>query len=94
MSSEPGRPSESRNRRRLRLAAVGGVLLVLLASLGCGLKGDPLPPIRPPEPEAEAESAEDAGEEPEADGGGGEDDDDSEEEGDAEEDGEGAQRPA
>lgn len=104
MSSEPGRSSESRKRRRLRLAAVSGVLLVLLASLGCGLKGDPLPPIRPPEPEAEtdtaatgpeeAESAENAGEEPETDDGGGEDDEDSEEEGDAEEDGEGAQRPA
>ena len=65
------------------------VLLVLLASLGCGLKGDPLPPIRPPEPEAEAdtaatepeetERADDAAEEPE--------------DGDAEEDGDGAQRP-
>ena len=104
MSSEPGRSFASRSRRPLRVATVGGVLLVLLASLGCGLKGDPLPPIRPPDPEAEAdsaaaepegaESAEDAGEEPETGDGGGEDDEDSEEEGDAEEDGEGAQRPA
>ncbi len=98
MSSEPGRSFASRSRRPLRVATVGGVVLVLLASLGCGLKGDPLPPIRPPEPEAEADSAaaepegaeraEDAGEEPEADDGDGEDDEDSEEEG------EGAQRPA
>ncbi len=97
MSSEPARSFASRSRRPLRLATVGGVLLVLLASLGCGLKGDPLPPIRPPEPEAEtdtaatgpeeAESAEDAGEEPEADDGNGEED------GDDEEDGGGAQRP-
>ncbi len=91
MSSEPGRSFASRSRRPLRVATVGGVLLVLLASLGCGLKGDPLPPIRPPEPEAETDTAatgpeeavstEDAGEEPEAD------------DGDGEEDGDGAQRP-
>lgn len=91
MSSESGGPFASRNRRPLRLAALAVVLAVLLASLGCGLKGDPLPPIRPPEPEAEAdtaaaepeeaESAEDAGEEPETDDGNGE------------EDGDGAQRP-
>ncbi len=107
MSSEPGRSSESRSRRPLRVATVGGVLLVLLASLGCGLKGDPLPPIRPPDPVTEAEadadaaetesedaeSAEDTGEEPEAEDGGSEDDEDSEEDGDDEEDGGGAQRP-
>lgn len=52
MSSESGR------RRPPRLAATGLVPLVLLASLGCGLKGDPLPPIRPPEPAAEEVSAE------------------------------------
>jgi len=52
MSSESGR------RRPPRLAATGLVLLVLLASLGCGLKGDPLPPIRPPEPVAEEVPAE------------------------------------
>jgi predicted small lipoprotein YifL len=91
MSSEAGTPSESRNRRPLRLAALAVVLAVLLTSLGCGLKGDPLPPLRPPEPDAEAdaagaeaedpESPDDAGEEPGAD------------DGDSEEDGDGAQRP-
>ena len=83
--------SEPRNRRPLRLAAMAVVLAVLFASLGCGLKGDPLPPLRPPEPEAQADAAEaesedpespdDAGEEPEAD------------DGDGEEDGDGAQGP-
>ena len=93
MSSEPERSSESRKRRRLRLAVTGMVLLVLLASLGCGLKGDPLPPIRPPEPEAEADTAEAAGENPEADDGDSEEEGDGEEDGDDEEDGGGAQRP-
>ncbi len=76
--------SECRKRRPLRLAATGTVLLVLLASLGCGLKGDPLPPIRPPEPaaegvpaEAEATSEESEDSEPEADDGDEEEDGDS-----------------
>ena len=89
MSSEPGRSFASRSRRPLRVAAVGGVLLVLLASLGCGLKGDPLPPIRPPEPEAEADTAAAEPEETES----AEDADEEPEDGDAEEDGDGAQRP-
>ena len=82
MSSESGRPSESRNRRPLRLATAVAILLVLLGSPGCGLKGDPLPPIRPPEPAAEEVSAEESeASEPTAD------DED-------EENGEGAQGPA
>ena len=82
MSSESGRPSESRNRRPLRLATAVAILLVLLGSQGCGLKGDPLPPIRRPEPAAEEVSAEESdASEPTADDG-------------DEEDGEGAQGPA
>ena len=73
--------SESAKRRPPRLAATGAVLLVLLASLGCGLKGDPLPPIRPPEPvveevptETEATDEESEDSEPEADDSDGEED--------------------
>lgn len=80
MSSEPAR------RRPPRLAATGLVLLVLLASLGCGLKGDPLPPIRPPEPAAEEVPAEiDAADEE------GEDSEPEGEDSDGEEDGHRAQ---
>lgn len=50
--------SESRRRRLLPSLGPAVVLLVLLVSLGCGLKGDPLPPIRPPEPVAEEVPAE------------------------------------
>ena len=58
------------------------VLLVLPGTLACGLKGDPLPPIRPPEPAAEEVPAEESeASEPTAD------DED-------EENGEGAQGPA
>ena len=78
MSSEHGR------RRPLRLAATGAAVLVLLASLGCGLKGDPLPPIRPAEPaaeevpaEVEATDEESDDSEPEADDGDEEEDGDS-----------------
>ena len=101
MSSEAGRPSESRNRRPLRLATAVAILLVLLGSQGCGLKGDPLPPIRPPEPAAEEVAAETEGADEESQGSesaaaDGEEDGEAEEdgEGQAEEDGEGAQGPA
>lgn len=50
--------SESSRRRLLPPLGPAVVLPVLLASLGCGLKGDPLPPIRPPEPVAEEVPAE------------------------------------
>ncbi|MYA07715.1 MAG: hypothetical protein F4060_16850 [Holophagales bacterium] len=78
MSSEHGR------RRPLRLAATGAVLLVLLASLGCGLKGDPLPPIRPPEPVAEEVPVEtEATDEESEDADSAADDSDDEEDGDS-----------
>ncbi|MDE2850904.1 MAG: hypothetical protein OXP74_09865 [Acidobacteriota bacterium] len=50
--------SESSRLRLLPPLGPAVVLSVLLASLGCGLKGDPLPPIRPPEPVAEEVPAE------------------------------------
>ena len=72
------------------------VLLVLPGTLACGLKGDPLPPIRPPEPAAEEVPAEtegtadvSEGSEPAAGDGEGEDDGEGEEDSEAEEDGEG-----
>ena len=74
------------------------VLLVLPGTLACGLKGDPLPPIRPPEPAAEEVPAEtegtadvSEGSEPAAGDGEGEDDGEGqdEEDSDGEEDGEG-----
>ncbi len=82
MSSEHGR------RRPLRPAATGAAVLVLLASLGCGLKGDPLPPIRPAEPAAEEVSAEAEATDEESEDSEPEADDD----GDEEEDGDSAQR--
>lgn len=97
---EPAQPV-----RDARLAAVRPVrfapsallaLLVLPGSLGCGLKGDPLPPIRPPEPaaeevpaEAEGAAEESEGSEPAAGDGEGEDDGEGEEDSEAEEDAEG-----
>lgn len=65
------------------------VLPVLLASLGCGLKGDPLPPIRPPEPVVEEVPAG-----TEATGEGSEDAESEAEDGDDEEDGDSAQGAA
>lgn len=50
MSSEAGR---GRSRRAVATVATAAILLVPLASSGCGLKGDPLPPLRPPEPAEE-----------------------------------------
>lgn len=50
--------SESSWRRLLPPRGPALVPLVLLASLGCGLKGDPLPPMRPPEPVPEEVPAE------------------------------------
>ena len=44
--------SEADRLGPLRTAAAA-ILLVPLVSLGCGLKGDPLPPLRPPEPAEE-----------------------------------------
>lgn len=76
--------SEYRGHRPRRLAATGAVLLVLLLSLGCGLKGDPLPPIRPPDPvpeevPAETETTDEESEDSEP----GADDSDDEEDGDS-----------
>ena len=97
--------------RDARLAAVRlvpfalCVLLLLPGSLGCGLKGDPLPPIRPPEPAAEEVPAETEGAAEESEGSEpAAGDDEAEEDGEGhgeedaespgEEDGEGAQGPA
>ncbi len=41
-------------RGPIGLAAIVAVLLILIAAAGCGRKGDPLPPLREPEPVAEA----------------------------------------
>lgn len=76
--------SESSRRRLLPPLGLALVLPILLASLGCGLKGDPLPPIRPPEPvadevPAEAEPTDEESEDSEP----GADDSDDEEDGDS-----------
>ena len=42
-----------RHRRPIGPAAIIAVLLTLLAATGCGRKGDPLPPLREPDPIAE-----------------------------------------
>jgi len=104
MSSESGSRRLLRPGARVRFARCASLaLLVLLGSLGCGLKGDPLPPIRPPEPateevpaETEAADEESEGSEPAADGGEGEEDaaDEDDAEGQAEEDGDRAQGSA
>ena len=77
--------SESSRRRLLPPLGLALVLPVPpSASLGCGLKGDPLPPIRPPEPvadevPAEAEPTDEESEDSEP----GADDSDDEEDGDS-----------
>ncbi|GEM_PF-2511001 len=53
------------------LAVIVALLLILMATTGCGRKGDPLPPLREPDPVAEvapgeAVPAEDGAAEPEA----------------------------
>lgn len=68
-------------------------LLVLPGTLACGLKGDPLPPIRPPEPAAEEVPAEtegtaDVSEGSEPAAGDGEAEEDGEGQGDEDSDGE------
>ena len=80
--------SES-SRRLLPPLGPAVVLLVLLLSLGCGLKGDPLPPIRPPEsvPEEVPAETETTGEERE-------DSEPADDDSDDEEDGDSAQGPA
>ena len=58
------------NRSPIGLTVIVAVLLTLMATTGCGRKGDPLPPLREPEPvtetaPGEAVSAEDETAEPE-----------------------------
>ena len=52
MSSRP------RHRHPIGPAAIVAVLLTLLAATGCGRKGDPLPPLREPDPIAESAPSE------------------------------------
>ncbi len=54
MSSRP------RHRHPIGPAATVAVLLTLLPATGCGRKGDPLPPLREPDPIAETELSEPA----------------------------------
>ena len=73
MSSRP------RHRHPIGPAAIVAVLLVLLAATGCGRKGDPLPPLREPDPIAETAPGEATaidGESSESETQDGEDDDD------------------
>ncbi len=87
MSSRP------RHRHPIGPAAIVAVLLVLLAATGCGRKGDPLPPLREPNPIAETAPGEATvidGESSESETQDGEDDDDDETASDSEpNDGEG-----
>ncbi len=73
MSSRP------RHRHPIGPAAIVAVLLTLLAATGCGRKGDPLPPLREPDPIAETAPGEATaidGESSESETQDGEDDDD------------------
>lgn len=81
--------SEASRRRLLPPLGRALVLVILLLSLGCGLKGDPLPPIRPPEPVAEEAPAD-----TEATGEESEDSDPAADDSDDEEDGDSAQGAA
>ena len=60
-----------RHRHPIGPAAIVAVLLALMAATGCGRKGDPLPPLREPDPIAESAPSEAEAED-------GEDDDDGE----------------
>ena len=44
----------SSHRHPIGPAAIVAVLLALMAATGCGRKGDPLPPLREPDPIAES----------------------------------------
>ena len=73
-----------RYRHPIGPVAIVVVLLTLLAATGCGRKGDPLPPLREPDPiaesapsEAEAGDSESSESQAEDDDDNGEDDDNS-----------------
>ena len=79
----------SRCRSPIGLTLIVTVLLAPLAATGCGRKGDPLPPLREPDPVAEtapgeAAPAEDEAAEPEEEEAGEDGDEQAEEEPDGE----------